>query len=112
MKINLEREGKLPFFKIYPEQDLLLFLIKKELYETKMKSELDRIGFINESLFVHDLGDLILSLVGIKERGDDIWEWYYQMIDAHTKNLDIQSHDSVFEQSCRVYFELNNYRKK
>ena len=58
--------------KIYPEQDLLLFLIEKELYETKMKSELDRIGFINESLFIHDLGDLILSLVGVKDRGDDV----------------------------------------
>ena len=106
MNLKLKREGALPFFRIYPEQDLLLFLIEKELHETKMKSELDKIGFINESLFVHDLGDLILSLVGVKERGDDVWKWYYQLIDSHAENLEIGNRDSVFEQSCKVYFEL------
>jgi len=35
MNLTLEREGTLPFFKIYPKQDLLLFLIKKELHETR-----------------------------------------------------------------------------
>jgi len=106
MNIKLEREGTLPFFRIYPEQDLLLFLIEKELHETKMKSDLYKIGFINETLFAHDLGDLILSLAGVKGRGDDVWKWYYALIDSHTQKLEVGNRDSIFEQSCRVYFEL------
>ena len=106
MNLTLEREGTLPFFKIYPKQDLLLFLIKKELHETKMMLELNRIGLINETLFVHDLGDLILSLVGIKGRDDELWQWYYSLIDSYAKDFEINNRDSVFEQSCRVYFEL------
>jgi len=49
---------------------------------------------------------LILSLAGVKDRGDDIWKWYYQLIDSHAEKLDIGNRDSVFEQSCKVYFEL------
>jgi len=108
MNLKLEREDMPSFFKLYPEHDLLLFLIEKELHDTKMRLGLEQLGFSNEYLFVHDLGDLILSLVGIKGRSDELWSWYHELIKAYAQKLEIGNYDAAFEQSCKVYFELKD----
>jgi len=63
----------LPFFKLSENQDLILFLIKKELQGTKLMQELNRVGF-DASLFSPDLGAVILSLMGFKHRTDELWD--------------------------------------
>ena len=62
MKSQIEAVD-LPLFKLSDNQDLILFLIKKELQGTKFTQELDRLGF-DASLYSSDLGAVILSLVG------------------------------------------------
>ena len=69
MKIEIEVED-LPFFKLSSTQDLILFLIKKELQGTKFVYELDKIGF-DCSIFSIDLGAVILSLLGFRNRTDE-----------------------------------------
>ena len=64
MKSNIEAVD-LPFFRLSESQDLILFLIKKELQGTKLTMELDRIGF-DTSVYGSDLG------VGLVPQGNGV----------------------------------------
>ncbi len=104
MKTLLETKD-FPFFKLSHDQDLILFLIKKELQGTKFAKELDRIGF-DQSTFCPDLGVVIMSLVGFKERSDTLWEWYMEVMDAFADQVDLWDSRTAHELALDFYIEL------
>ncbi len=104
MKIEIEVQD-IPFFKLSTSQDLILFLIKKELQGTKLTNELDRIGF-DHSLYSPDLGDIILSLVGFGRRGDEIWNWYYELVQTHIEKVDLSEPETASERALEMHFAL------
>jgi len=104
MKIRYEHSSRL--FYLSEEQDLLLFLIRKELLGTKLMIIVEDINLQNAHYYDIELGKIILSLLGFKERSDDLWKWYHSVIKSHSENLILGNKDSSFEQSCRAYFEL------
>ncbi|MEP2508897.1 MAG: hypothetical protein ABJH72_06045 [Reichenbachiella sp.] len=104
MKAEIETKD-IPFFKLSSNQDLLLFLIKKELQGTKFTKELDRIGF-DHSLFCIDLGVVILSLMGFENRSDDLWGWYYRIMDSYADKVDLYDTRTAHELALDFYLEL------
>ena len=106
MKNQTKNKGIQSFYQINQQQDLLLYLIEKELHEAKIRTELENIGFVYEVLFINDLGDLILSMVGIEIREDDLWNWYQNLIEEYSNELDINNRETYKEPSLKVYYEL------
>ncbi|MEO9485474.1 MAG: hypothetical protein ABJG47_18585 [Ekhidna sp.] len=104
MNSHIQAEN-LPFFKLSDSQDLILFLIKKELQGTKFVQELDRVGF-DPSVFCPDLGVVILSLVGFENRSDELWNWYSEVVDVFAEKVDLWNRDTVQELALDVYLEL------
>lgn len=104
MKIEIEVRD-IPFFRLSTQHDLILFLIKKELQGTKLTLELDRIGF-DHSLYAPDLGDVILSLAGFEKRGDELWTWYYGLMQAHAEKVDLNEPETAHDQALEMYFAL------
>ena len=104
MKSQIEAVD-LPLFKLSDNQDLILFLIKKELQGTKFTQELDRLGF-DASLYSSDLGAVILSLVGFKRRTDELWDWFMPMMDRYAEKVDLHEPDTARELALNVYLEL------
>ena len=109
MKIQIETQD-LPFFKLSSNQDLILFLIKKELQGTKFVSELDRVGF-DTSVFCTDLGAVILSLMGFRTRTDELWEWYDKTLDLFMAKVDLWDSRSAHELALEFYMELRTKQK-
>ncbi len=104
MKTQIEAES-LPMFKLSSNQDLILFLIKKELQGTKFINELDKIGF-DSSLFCIDLGKVILSLMGFQNRSDEMWEWYDQTLDSYLPKVNLWDNSTTRELALDFYLEL------
>ena len=100
----------LPFFKLSDSQDLILFLIRKELQETKFMRELDRIGF-DTSVYCSDLGVVILSLAGFRGRTNELWDWYLSMLDSYAEKVDMRDSDEAGELALDVYLELRTRLK-
>lgn len=104
MKVELEVRNT-PFFRLSANHDLLLFLIQKELQGTKLTLELERIGF-DHSLYAPDLGDVILSLAGFESRGDELWNWYYDLVDKYAKKVELSDRESAREQAFEMYLKI------
>ncbi len=109
MKSNIAAVD-LPFYQLSERQDLILFLIKKELQGTKFTRELDRLGF-DTGLYCSDLGVVILSLAGFKGRTDDLWDWFIKMMDAFAEKVDLWDSETAKEAALDVYLELRNKLK-
>ncbi len=104
MKTQIEADN-LPMFKLSSSQDLILFLIKKELQGTKFINELDKIGF-DSSVFCIDLGEVILSLMGFQNRTDELWAWYDKTLDSYASKVDLWNNSTTRELTLNFYLEL------
>ena len=109
MKSNIEAVD-LPFYKLSDSQDLILFLIKKELQGTKFTRELDRLGF-DTGVYCSDLGVVILSLAGFTGRNDALWDWFMKMLDSYAEKVDLWDTDTARELALDVYLELRTKLK-
>ena len=94
-----------PFFRVPAYQDLLLFLIQKELQGTKLTMELERIGF-DHSLYAPDLGDVILSLAGFEYRNDALWDWYFSLVDEYAGRVELGNQASAQEQAFEMFLKV------
>lgn len=99
MKTNL------PFFRLPPEQDLLLFLIQKELQGTRFTNELEQAGF-DTSRYHPDLGAVILSLLGHSERTDALWAWYFEIVEGAAERVDLSSPETAQVAAIEVLQQL------
>lgn len=104
------KAADLPLYKLSDSQDLMLFLIQKELQGTKFTMELDRLGF-DTSVYCSDLGVVILSLAGCSGRDDDLWEWFMSMMDAFAERVDLSDTDTARMLALDVYLELRTKLK-
>lgn len=109
MKSHIEAVD-LPFYKLSDSQDLILFLIKKELQGTKFTRELDRLGF-DTAVYCSDLGVVILSLAGFTGRTDALWDWFMKMLDSYAEKVDLWDTDTARELALDVYLELRTKLK-
>lgn len=86
--MNTLNQPAFPHFYLPEEEDMLLFLIQKELQGTRFTNDLAKLGF-DGSLYSPDLGSVILSLAGINNRSDVVWNWYYTELDRLSEQVDL-----------------------
>lgn len=104
MKIEIATP-EYPFFTLSSHQDLVLFLIGKELQGTKFTGELDRVGF-DSSRFCTDLGTAILALMGFQKYNDELWHWYYETLERYAEKVDLWDHSTASEPALEFYLQL------
>ncbi|MEP1779283.1 hypothetical protein [Reichenbachiella sp.] len=95
----------LPLFKLPPGQDLILFLIKQELLGTRFLNDLQGVGFGGE-VFSMDLGVAILSLMGFHDRTDELWEWYFETLNAFAERVNLSEDTTADQLALEFYVEL------
>jgi hypothetical protein len=109
MKIELPKN--LPLIKLPSQVELTIFLIKEELKNRKFTKGLDKVGF-DTSDCSSDFSSLILALIGFKERPDELYEWYFKLMDEFAEKIDLSDWKELNEQAFNFYIELLMEKKK
>ena len=99
----------LPHFQLSPDQNLTLLLIKRELQETKLINELKKIG-TNGLDLGRELDVIILSLMGFKNRTDELWNWYNQTVELFAEKVDLRDDSTTQRLAFEFYIELKEKR--
>ena len=76
--------------------NIILILVKKELQDAKLINELIKLGF-SSSQFGPCLGEVILKLLGVENRNDEWWEWYYQMLDKFAEKVELTNESGLVD---------------
>lgn len=101
---------KLPFTKLPPDLDLTLFLIREELKSEKFFNGLHEIG-IDDCYYQTRLGKVILARLGMDYGSDEIFNFYYSLIEKRSKKIEADN-NSVMKQAIKVYTELMIKKKR
>lgn len=101
---------KLPFTKLPPDLDLTLFLIREELKSEKFFNGLHKVG-IDDCYYQTRLGKVILSRLGMDDGSDEVFNFYYSLIEKRSKKIEADN-DSVMRQAIKVYAELIMEKKR
>jgi len=84
--------------------DLILFLIQEELKTTRLFNGLSDLG-LNDCFYQSHFATVILASAGFKERPDDLYGFYLDLINRRSKKIK-PDHDSVVRQAFKVYIDL------
>lgn len=94
----------LSFCKFSDNQDLILFLIQRELFENKLIQELDHFGY--GEFYYPDLYELIFSLMGFKGNQDDFSHHYFNLINSYSVKINLSKSETLVEQTMACYLAL------
>lgn len=84
--------------------DLILFLIQEELKATHLFNGLSNLG-LSDCFYQSHFATVILASAGFKERPDDLYEFYLDLINRRSKKVK-PNYDSVTRQALKVYIDL------
>ena len=94
---------KYPLVKLPRKIDHVLFLIQEELKSQKFFGDLEKVGF-NDIQYQPHLGKLILMKMNLDDGSDEVFQWYYKIIERRKKK--VKDGKSVMKQVMKVYAEL------
>lgn len=107
----IELPQNLPLIKFPKKVELIIFLIKEELKNRKFSNGLDAVGF-DTSMTCSDLSPLVLGLMGFDPRTDELYSWYYEMLETNLEEIDLSDMTMLFEKAFEVYVELVIEKRK
>ena len=61
-------------------KDLVIHLIREELRNKRLMHSLEDLGF-DCSFFTLNISHIILELAGFRERPDELYEWYFELVE-------------------------------
>jgi hypothetical protein len=96
---------KYPLIKLPKKLDMILYLIREELKSEKFFGDLEKIGFTDNQYQPH-LGKLILMKMKLDDGSDEVFEWYYEIIERRKKK--VKDGKSLMKQVMKVYGEMVN----
>src|SRR5688572_10051850 len=103
MKIELPKNTTL--VKLPPNAELAIYLIREELKNRKLIMGLEQAGL--DPIFSHtDFSKLVLSSIGYNTKSDELYEWYYSLLDEYTTRFDHNDMKTLLEQSFNFYIDL------
>lgn len=102
IQMNIKQQ---PLFKLSAQQDLILFLIEKELYGMKLVDGLVKLGF-DSSYHYPDLGIAILSLMGIEQLNDEVWDRYHELVKKYESRVSLSDGKANSQIVMEFYIEL------
>jgi hypothetical protein len=101
---------KTDLVKLPADIELTLYLIKEELKTRKFFSGLSQID-CDGSFYQSDLSQLVLTTAGFGERPDDLYDFYFRLMERHSEKLE-PNHEKVIKASFEVYLELMMEKKR
>ena len=87
-------------------KELIIHLIREELRNKRLMHSLEYLGF-DCSFFTLNISHVILELAGFQERPDELYEWYFALIDNALEETTFWNLDEMLDKwSVRIYVEL------
>lgn len=100
----------LPLIKLPSQIEHTLYLIKEELKSRKFFDSLRAIGL--EDCWYHpDLSILILGQIGFKERPDELYNFYYDLLGEYSERVE-PDNDVIMELALQIHAALVAEKKK
>jgi hypothetical protein len=91
-------------FRLPADIEVTLFHIKQALKARKLYNTFSEVGF-DDAYFPSDFSEFILASVGFDERPDDLYSWYSNLLDKHSKKIDTES-EKITRVAIKIYVEL------
>ncbi len=96
----------IPIKSIMNTRDLVIHLIKEELRNKRLMHSLEELGF-DCSFFTLNISQVILELAGFKERTDELYHWYFDLIENALEEITFWNlHEMLDKWSMNIYVEL------
>lgn len=93
-------------------KDLVIHLIREELRNKCLMYSLRDLGF-DCSSYTFSISQQILDLVGFHEKPDELYQWYFKLIDKALEETTFWNLDEMMDKwSLNIYIELLEMRLK
>jgi hypothetical protein len=102
--------SKFPLLKLPSGVEHTLFLIKEELKSYKFFNILRKTG-LTDCYYQPHLGELILAYIGFDNDANETFDFYYSLIEKHSKQLE-PDQEVIMRETLIVYHELINEKKR
>jgi hypothetical protein len=104
------QNSQFPFVKLPASLDLTLFLIREELKSQKFFNGIQQLG-ISDCYYQPHLGKAILAQLNMDDGSDEIYEFYYKLIDKRSKKISAD-YKSLMKQTMKVYVKLTGEKER
>ena len=93
-------------------KELVIHLIREELRNKRLMHSLEYLGF-DCSFFTLNICQVILELSGFQERSDELYVWYFELIEKALEEITFWNLDEMLDKwSKNLYIELLEKRLK
>jgi len=93
-------------------KELVIHLIREELRNKRLMHSLEFLGF-DCSFFTLNISHVILELSGFQERPDELYVWYFELIEKALEEITFWNLDEMLDKwSKNLYIELLEKRLK
>jgi len=93
-------------------KQLIIHLIHEELCNKRLMYALEDLGF-DCSFFTLNISQIILELSGFDKRSDELYGWYFALIDRALAEITFWNLDEMLDKwSLSIYIELLEARLK
>jgi hypothetical protein len=91
---------------------LIIHLIREELRNKRLMHSLEDLGF-DCSTFTLNISHMILELAGFSERTDELYQWYFELMDKALEETTYWNLDEMLDKWSKIlYIELLEARLK
>lgn len=93
-------------------KELVVHLIREELRNKCLMYSFENLGF-DCSSYTLSISQEILDLVGFQEKSDELYQWYFNLIDKALEEITFLNLDEMMiKWSMNIYIELLNQKLK
>lgn len=93
-------------------KELVVHLIREELRNKCLMYSLEDLGFDCTS-YTLSISEEILTLAGFTEKSDELYQWYFNLIDKALEEITFSNLDEMMiKWSLNIYIELLSQRLK
>lgn len=93
-------------------KELVVHLLREELRNKCLMYSLENLGF-DCSSYTLNISEKILTLSGFQEKPDELYQWYFNLIDKAMEEITFWNLDEMMDKwSLNIYIELLEMRLK
>lgn len=102
--------SRIQLVKLPSDLEMILFLIREELKNTKFFHGLEQVG-LGDCFYQSHFGSAIMAYMGFDEISDDLTEFYGDLIDRYSEKIEPDNR-LIMRYALEVYGELVEKKKR